>query len=113
MVATNGHDTLHIPVIDISKSNEQTGCDLVDAVVQYGFVFIKSSGPGLDAETIKQMFYIVSSDSASDRDVSTTLMCLKSQQFFQCPQEEKQKFRMEKNVALSNLLKRDPISYAT
>ncbi|MCJ1431305.1 hypothetical protein MMC27_000656 [Xylographa pallens] len=58
MPVTNGHDTLHIPVIDISSSNEQIGHELLDAVVQYGFVFIKSSGLGLDAETVNHVFDI-------------------------------------------------------
>ncbi|MCJ1393192.1 hypothetical protein MMC18_006064 [Xylographa bjoerkii] len=83
MAATNGHDILHIPVIDISKSNEQVGYELLDAVIQYGFVFIKNSGLGLDAETVNRMFDI-------------------SREFFGSPREEKQKYRMEKNVVLPN-----------
>ncbi|MCJ1403726.1 hypothetical protein MMC11_006949 [Xylographa trunciseda] len=78
MSATNGHDTLHIPVIDISRSTEQTGYELVDAAVQYGFVFVKSSGLGLDVHAVNQMFDI-------------------SRKFFQSPREEKQKYGMQKN----------------
>ena len=69
MSITNGHDTLHIPVIDISSSNKQIGHELLDAVVQYGFVFIKSSGLGLDAETVNHMFDIVSHSSSLEHKI--------------------------------------------
>ena len=101
MAVTNGHDTVHIPVIDISSAKEQVGHELLDAVVQYGFVFIKSSGLGLDAQTVNQMFDIVSHiflvlsiRSIYDIDI------FQSRKFFQSPREEKQKYRMEKNVVI-------------
>ena len=59
MSGLKGQDSTYIPVIDISTADEQTGHDLVDAVVQSGFVFIKSKGLGVDAQTINRMFEIV------------------------------------------------------
>lgn len=61
MAVTNNHNAISIPVIDVSQITEETGHDLVEAVIQHGFVFIKSSGLGLDAARIEQAFEIVSS----------------------------------------------------
>ncbi|MCJ1478804.1 hypothetical protein MMC13_007488 [Lambiella insularis] len=78
MPATNSHSTIHLPIIDISHINEVTGHELVNAAIDYGFVFIKSSGLGFDAETIDGAFEI-------------------SRNFFHSAREEKLRYKMENN----------------
>lgn len=56
-------EAVRIPVIDISTANTQTGDELVNAVVQYGFVFVKSKGVGFTKQIIDEMFQLVRSCS--------------------------------------------------
>lgn len=53
---------VNIPVIDILNADAQVGEQLVDAVVRWGFVFIKAHGSGFTPDIIDNMFQIVSSN---------------------------------------------------
>lgn len=56
----SSHEAVNIPVIDISNAHTQIGEQLIDAVVQWGFVFIKAHGSGFSSDIIDNMFQIVS-----------------------------------------------------
>lgn len=49
----------HIPVINISNANAQTGDQLIEAVANCGFVYIKGEGSGFTSEVINQAFEMV------------------------------------------------------
>lgn len=53
-------EVINIPVIDILNADIQIGEQLVNAVVQWGFVFIKAHGSGFTSDIINNMFQIVS-----------------------------------------------------
>ena len=55
----NGSDKLQIPTIDIRNSNDQTAEDLVAAIANSGFVFIRGAGTGFDAGVIANIFELV------------------------------------------------------
>ena len=52
--------TINIPVIDILNADVYIGEQLINAVVQWGFVFIKAHGSGFTSDIINNMFQIVS-----------------------------------------------------
>ncbi len=52
-------DATNIPVIDISDTNPETGEHLIDALVKWGFVFIKAHGSGFTEQIIDDMFKLV------------------------------------------------------
>lgn len=54
------HKAINIPVIDILNANAQIGEQLINAVVRWGFVFIKGHGSGFTSDVIDNMFQIVS-----------------------------------------------------
>lgn len=56
----SNQEAIKIPVIDILNANTQTGEQLINAVVQWGFVFIKAHGSGFTSDIIDNMFQIVS-----------------------------------------------------
>lgn len=70
--------TSRIPVIDVSKLNQETGDELVDAVHKWGFAFVKGCNTGFTASSIDHTF-----------ELSRTL--------FQSPQEEKQRCAISSN----------------
>ncbi|KAL7625083.1 hypothetical protein AAE478_004297 [Parahypoxylon ruwenzoriense] len=73
--------TATIPIIDISAEGAdqaQVAKELVDAAVEYGFVYIKNAGRDISPEQIDNVF-----------NVSRTL--------FEAPLEEKQRCKIEKN----------------
>ena len=51
---------LELPIINISSLDETTGDRLVAAAAKYGFVYIKSTGLSISAETVDKMFALVS-----------------------------------------------------
>ena len=55
----NGSDKIQIPIIDIRDSSDQTADELVEAIANSGFVFIRGAGTGFDAEVISNIFEIV------------------------------------------------------
>jgi isopenicillin N synthase-like dioxygenase len=63
MQASN-QETIDIPVIDISNAQSQTGEQIVNAVVKWGFVFIKAHGSGFTPEIIDNIFQRVSHKSS-------------------------------------------------
>ena len=56
---SNHTNHAEIPVIDISKPDEQVSDDLIAAVVQWGFVYVHGE-IGFTSEIIDEMFEIVS-----------------------------------------------------
>ena len=52
---------LRIPIIDISEPSTNTADELISAAAKYGFVYIKSTGLGLNVDTLDRMFDIVGS----------------------------------------------------
>ena len=59
-ITSNGTNT-HIPVIDISNVNDEVGETLVEAASKWGFVYIRSHGLDMTAETVNHVFDIVGS----------------------------------------------------
>lgn len=49
----------HIPVIDISGSQQDIGDQLVIAIRQWGFVFVKGNNTGFTAPLIDHTFELV------------------------------------------------------
>lgn len=49
----------HIPVVDISEINEDTGKAVVDAAASHGFLYITGENLGFDAAIIDRMFSLV------------------------------------------------------
>ena len=70
----SNQEAINIPVIDISVANSQIAEQLINAVVQWGFVFIKAHGSGFTSDIIDNMFQIVSSrHSAFSMGVTNTV----------------------------------------
>lgn len=49
-----------LPIIDVSSLNERTARELVDAVSNHGFVYIKNVNTGLSGAPLDSMFSLVS-----------------------------------------------------
>jgi hypothetical protein len=49
-----------IPVIDISKSNDDTAREVLEAASTHGFLFIKNDGVTIPPKDIDDMFKLVS-----------------------------------------------------
>ncbi|KAL9599758.1 MAG: hypothetical protein Q9219_003641 [cf. Caloplaca sp. 3 TL-2023] len=49
----------HIPVIDISKPDQECGDRLLDAVHKWGFAFIKGSNTGFSAPIVEMIFALI------------------------------------------------------
>ena len=61
MYYTQSHGTTaQIPVIALSGANAQTADQLVKAVAEYGFVFVKGEGLGFTAQILNDTFALVS-----------------------------------------------------
>lgn len=60
MQAVTSPEATTIPVIDISNAGTPTAEELINAVVQWGFVYIKAAGSGFTPELINETFQIVS-----------------------------------------------------
>ena len=75
MGAIQGNDSsLRIPVIDISKASAAGTADqLVDAIAQYGFVFVRGKGIGFTRQIIDDAFALVRSRSFLSRQTILTL----------------------------------------
>jgi hypothetical protein len=58
-------ETIQLPVLDVSKPGPETASELVEAVKNYGFVFIKNNHAEVPVEDIDGMFGMVSSTSVS------------------------------------------------
>ena len=70
---------VQIPVIDISEAGEaETADQLVDAVVRYGFVFIKGEGIVFTRQDLDDVFALVRPEKFLNR-LQTILMILDSQ----------------------------------
>jgi hypothetical protein len=52
--------TAQIPVIDLSGADAQTADQLVKAVAEYGFVFVKGEGLDFTAQILNDTFALVS-----------------------------------------------------
>ncbi len=52
-------DVLRIPVMDLSHGTAQIGDLLVNAVSEWGFVFVRSVGSGFTPEVIDRTFELV------------------------------------------------------
>lgn len=52
---------IYIPVIDISNEDARTGIELVDAVEEWGFVFVRGEGLGFKLQDIEDAFELVGS----------------------------------------------------
>ena len=62
-----GGSRLNIPVVDISNLDQAilTGHTIVEAAIEFGFIFIKSTGLGIQSETIDGMFELVSRSNST------------------------------------------------
>ena len=49
----------HLPIIDVSTIDQQTGTELLDAASTWGFVYIKSRNLALTPEVVNRTFDIV------------------------------------------------------
>ena len=98
----NGTDKLQIPVIDISDPDDQTADDLVAAVANSGFVFIRSLGTGFDADLIDDIFGLVLLSKILQLYLATLFhrakVWIQSRKFFHSPKEEKAECSMGTNV---------------
>lgn len=107
MAPTIGISEITIPVIDLSKSKQESAHALVSAAASSGFVFIKSVDLDFDADIINQIFKVV-----SQRHIIRSLSYranLVSQvyQFFHSPVEERASCTMEPDVT-SDLILNEP-----
>lgn len=57
-------EAIDIPVIDLSNAKSQTGEQIVNAVVEWGFVFIKAHGSGFTPQIIDNTFQLVSHEAS-------------------------------------------------
>ncbi|KAI7229701.1 Clavaminate synthase-like protein [Hortaea werneckii] len=85
-MATNKSDTVNIPVIDLSPSNQHASSELLNAAAHYGFVFIANdpSTTGLSTAEIDTIFSL-------------------SKQFFSSPAEIKEEVSIASNQAGKNV----------
>lgn len=60
ILQNTNQDATSIPVIDILNANAQTAETLIEAVVKWGFVYIKAHGSGFTPDVIENMFQLVS-----------------------------------------------------
>jgi len=58
MATSDGHG-LQIPVIDISRANEATGDEMVNAAARYGFLYIRTNGIDFSPPIVERMFALV------------------------------------------------------
>jgi hypothetical protein len=54
-------ESIQLPVLDVSEPGSGTPKELVEAVKNYGFVFIKNNHSEIPVEDIDNMFGLVSS----------------------------------------------------
>lgn len=50
---------MNLPVVDLSKPDEEVAQHLVQAVIEHGFVYIKSEGSGISKDDVNEMFSLV------------------------------------------------------
>ena len=97
-------EVINIPVIDILNADIQTGEQLVNAVVQWGFVFIKAHGSGFTSDIINNMFQIVSLRHLASlldmRKILSINLYHQSGDFFQSALEDKKSHSITENVRL-------------
>ena len=55
----DGTTTLQIPVIDISTGDARIADQLLDAVGQYGFAFVRGDGLGFTSQILNDAFAMV------------------------------------------------------
>lgn len=90
----------HIPVIDISRADQETGDQLVEAVHRWGFAFVKGSNTGFSAPLIDDIFELVF-PPLSKLEYSMEIMLTATSQskaFFKSPLEEKEACAISSNV---------------
>jgi hypothetical protein len=58
-MAQNGVKAIELPVIDVTRSDEETASQLVDAVATHGFVYLKNNHDEIPAADIGGMFDLV------------------------------------------------------
>lgn len=68
-----------IPVLDTLVLDQKNGRQLLEAVSQWGFVFIRNQGTGFGPDLLDQTFYL-------------------AHKFFASPREEKAKYAITANV---------------
>jgi isopenicillin N synthase-like dioxygenase len=52
-------EVIQLPVLDLNNANVETGKELVEAVKNYGFVFIKNNHNEIPVRDIEDMFQLV------------------------------------------------------
>lgn len=91
-----------IPVIDISRIDEETGELAVAAAAQYGFLFVNGDDLGFSKEMIDHAFSLVRLIQACSIPVSCRcprlMHVLQSQRFFASPMGEKEQCAIQSNV---------------
>ena len=82
-----GGSQLQIPLVDLSHPNRaQVGEHLLGAAVDYGFVYIKSSGIDFTADTIDDLFGVVGQMTSSK---NARLIVQRSQEISFCHQKKR------------------------
>ena len=87
-----------IPVIDIAGGGDQTKVarELVDAAVEHGFIYIKSTGVDFPPEAIEDAFNMVLLFSSRPQQHSM-LTLSQSRKLFAAPVEDKARCKIQQN----------------
>jgi hypothetical protein len=65
-------ESIQLPVLDISEPSPDTAKELINAVKNYGFVFISNNRPEVPVEDIDNMFALVSQQPISKNEPPLT-----------------------------------------
>lgn len=74
---------MRVPVVDLTPSNPDASCQLLDAAAKYGFVFIENNDIGISSRDINHLFTL-------------------SEDFFAAPVEVKEEVAIGSNKAGKN-----------
>lgn len=73
--------TATIPIIDISAEGAdqiQVAKELVDAAVEYGFVYVRNAGRDISTEQIENAFGLVSSPDTQQDKLKSAMLNIRS-----------------------------------
>ncbi len=61
----HGHDTLTLPVLDISDLTAEGGRQMIDAAAKHGFLYVDTRGTDFTPEVVDRQFELVSQSTPS------------------------------------------------
>ena len=64
-MTANGYSKSQIPLIDLSGDEEHVGNELLEAVMNWGFVFIHGEALGFSSQVIEDTFDLVTTEAHS------------------------------------------------